>query len=261
MDGGEPCLDSAMIKGRRFKPLSIAAVSCAAALACTDAKAAAITETHAARHCVDVQGTRDEWTDLDEGDTCKVVAFELVRGSSPPVYYQLQVYLTKGQTPETERVRGRLIAGGPENDGAGVALLMPAHGGRTLTTLQGWKGGGGVITAPAVVRTPQGPILVVEMSADLSSNPTDDVAFRSINGKWVEMTDAWSQEVDIPEGLNQRHGNAMDWPTLRAYGALWKVDDAECCPTGGSYIAQLQLDGSTLRLGSIRYSRRDLPFP
>jgi hypothetical protein len=53
----------------------------------------------------------------------------------------------------------------------------------------------------------------------------------------------------------------VDWPTLRAYGALWKADDAECYPTGGSYIAQLRLDGSRLSLRSVRYSRHDLPFP
>ncbi len=250
-----------MRMGPRFKLLSIAALACAATFACTAAKAATITEARAARHCIGVQGTRDEWTDLDDGDICKVVAFELVHGSSPPVYYQLQVYLTKGETPETERVGGHLIAGGPENDGAGVALLVPSHGGTTLTTLKGWNGGGGVITAPAIVATPQGQILVVEMSADVSSNPTDDAAFRAIDGKWVEMTDEWSYKIDIPEGLTQRHGNAMDWPTLRAYGAFWKSGDADCCPTGGAYIAQLQLDGATLRLRSIRYSRHDLPFP
>jgi hypothetical protein len=99
------------------------------------------------------------------------------------------------------------------------------------------------------------------MGAMVSSSPNDDAVFRAISGKWVQVKDDWSTEIDIPQGLDQRHGSARDWPTLRAYGALWKPDDDECCPTGGSYIAQLRLDGSKLRLGSVRYSRHDLPFP
>ena len=32
-----------------------------------------------------------------------------VPGSKPPVYYQLQAYLTAGQVPETETVEGQLV--------------------------------------------------------------------------------------------------------------------------------------------------------
>ena len=225
------------------------------------ARAVTIARADAPRHCVSAPESQDEWGDLDGNDTCRVVAFGVVRGSTPPIYYQLQAYLSDGQKPETEQVQGSFIVGGPLNDGAGVVLLVATPGGTTLTKLKGWSGGDAVITAPRLVRTPQGAILVVEMGADVSSSPNDDAIFRVTNGRWTEVTDDWSAKIEIPVGVEQWHGNAMDWPTLRAFGALWKPHDPQCCPTGGSYIAQLRLEGNHLRLASVRISRGELSFP
>jgi hypothetical protein len=237
------------------------AIVLVAVLAGPTARAGTITRADGPTHCVSAPGSQDDWMDLQDGDTCQVVAFGVVRGSKPPIYYQLQTYLSDGQTPETEQVHGDFIVGGPLNDGAGVALLVSPPGSTTLTVLRGWSGGDAVITAPRIVRTPQGSILVLEMSADVSSSPNYDTIFRAAGGKWTQVTDDWSAKLTIPKGVNQRHGNAMDWPTLRAFGAFWKPDDPECCPTGGTYIAQLRLNGNHLRLVSVRNSHGELPFP
>jgi hypothetical protein len=239
----------------------VVAIILFATLAWSTVRAATIPPADSTKACLDAPGTQDDWIDLQDGDICRVVGFGTVVGATPPIYYQLQAYLTQDQTPETETVEGDFIIGGPLNDGAGVVLLALVPGNASLMPLRGWSGGGAVITAPRVVRTKQGPIVVLKMSGDVSSNPTYDATFRYVGGKWTRVTDNWSGQIKLPKGVGQRHGNSMDWPTLRAFGALWRQSDAECCPTGGSYIAQLRLDGSHLRLVSVHFSHEDLSFP
>jgi len=228
-----------------------------ATVAWSTAGAQTIPPADGSKACFTASDTQDDWTDLPDGDKCRVVEFGAVVGVKSPIYYQLQVYLSQDQAPEAEQSNEGLIVGGPLNDGAGVVLLAPV----SSTPLGAWSGGGAVITAPRVVQTTQGPILIIAMSADISSNPNHDAVFRYIAGKWTLMTDDWSKQVKVPQGMDQRHGNAMDWKTLRAFGAFWLPNDLEYDPTGGSYIAQLPLDGSHLSLSSIFYSRNNLPFP
>lgn len=215
----------------------ILVVTFIATAAASMARAETISLALGPKACLAAPGTQEDWSDLQDGDTCRVVEFGAIRGATPPVYYQLQAYLAQGQTPESEQDDGKVIEGGPLNDGAGVVLLTPVPGDSALIPLAAWSGEDAVITAPRLVRTKQGRIIVLGMSADTSSASNDDVLFRYVGGKWTIVTDDWSGKIKIPKGVEQRHGNAMDWPTLRAFGALWKQDDAECCPTGGSYIA------------------------
>ncbi len=194
----------------------------------------------------------------DESDTCRVVAFRRVSGVSPAVFYQLQAFLQAGQTPETQQLDTGLEVGGPDNDGAGVALFVSDRAGK-LTLIGSWSGQEVVVEEPVAARTSQGPILVVPNSQMVSSHPMNDLAFRAVKGKWTLMTDEWSRQIHIPHGVEQWHGNMMDWQALKAYGAFWKPKDAECCPTGGSYTAELRLQGSGIELKSVRYARHGLP--
>lgn len=225
------------------------------------AQAATIPQADVPKFCMNAPDAKADWLDFADGDTCRIVRFGLIANATPPIFYQMQSYLSAGQTPEVEELNGNVIVGGALNDGAGLVLLTPAPDGAALIPLRGWSGGGAVITVPRIVNTLQGPILVIPMSADVSSNPNDDAVMRYVGRTWTELTDDWYQHINLPPGVEQRKGNAMDWVTLRAFGALWRHGDAECCPTGGSYIAQLRLDGSHLRLASVRYSSGDMPFP
>ncbi len=228
----------------------IFAVAVALQTGCSsDARAAADTLplVDGPKRCAAAPRQRGMWQDLADDDVCRVVAFGRVPGAAPSMFYQLQAYLA----PNTA---------GPE--GAGAVLLLPSPDGRTLMTLGGWSGSGATVERPRIVRTRQGRILVLPMSATVSSHPTDDVVLRVVGRRWVQVsTHDWWEGVHNPSGAEQRNGNAMDWPTLRAYGAFWRQADSECCPTGGSYVARLRLDGTRLRLAAIRYSRGDLPFP
>lgn len=213
-----------------------------------------------ARHCAAAPGTQSMWDVLQDGDTCRVVAFGPVLNAAPPVYYQLQVYLAAGETPALRDTDGGLSVGGPGSDGAGIALLVPEPDGQTLKLLKGWSGENALVETPRIVRTRQGPILLAPMAATVRAVPNNDAVFRAIGGAWQLVDDDWSHRIVVPARLEQRHGNAMDWSILRAYGALWNRTDAECCPSGGSYIAQLRLDGTHLRLAAVRYSRHALQF-
>ena len=202
------------------------------------------------------------WQDLADGDVCLVTAFGRVTRAAPAIFYQLQSYRLHEGAPDGGTASSGVDAGGSHEDGQGAVLFSPSRDGRTLTTIGGWSGNAALVYAPEIVRTSQGTLLVLRMSATVSAHPTDDVVFRVLAGRWVQVSaNGWWKGVHAPKGLSQRNGNAMDWPTLRAYGAFWREADAQCCPTGGSYIAQLRLDGTQLRLAAIRYSRGELLFP
>lgn len=223
------------------------------------AAASTIAVAEAPRRCVAVDPI-----DLDEApdpaDTCRVVAFGRVKGAMPPLLYQLQVWLGDGQAAQTQRIAAGLQVGGPSSNGAGAAVLRPAGKG-LLRLVAGAAGRSAVITEPRLVRTAQVPIVVVPAGATISMHPNLDLVFRVVGGRWTEVAGAWMEHVRTPHGVAQRHGNVVDWLRLRAFGAFWKPPDAECCPTGGSYVARLRLDGRHLVLDSIRYYRGDLPFP
>ncbi|QYE32950.1 hypothetical protein KZX46_02015 (plasmid) [Polymorphobacter sp. PAMC 29334] len=198
--------------------------------------------------CVSATETQTLWEEIEPGQRCRVVAFRAVPGTHTTLFYQQQAYdLLKNATDTAPA-------------GIGIVLLakMPAQA--AFRRVAGWAGSNAWIERPRQVRTQQGSIVVIPMTAQASMHPTYDAVLRIVAGKWTPVrTDRW--QVKIPQGLSQRHGNAMDWPHLRAFGAMWKQGDPECCPTGGTYIAHLRLDHATLRLASVRYSRHDLPFP
>lgn len=189
------------------------------------------------------------WQELDPQDSCRVTARGRAAGTTPPVFFQMQAYDAPG---------------GPHTSPDGIGLVLFTTSGTRLKPipLAGWSGGDAFIDPPRIVATVQGPILVVPMSATVSIHPTYDALFRLLRGRWTEIPAFdWLARVHAPAGTVQRHGNAMDWPTLRAYGAFWRPDDPECCGTGGSYIAQLRLSGARLTLEGIRTSPGELPFP
>ncbi|PTQ60064.1 hypothetical protein C8J45_11315 [Sphingomonas sp. PP-CE-3G-477] len=95
------------------------------------------------------------------------------------------------------------------------------------------------------------------MSAPVSFVVQNDVVLRVIGGTWaIDATYGW--RVAIRNGVEQWHGNAMDWPHVRR---VVEANNAECCSTGGSYVEQLPLDRRTMRAASVGYSHGARPFP
>ena len=112
---------------------------------------------------------RDDWQELQNGDVCRVVAFG--QHAAPKLFYQIQAFLAAGENPEVQQLSAGISIGGPDNDGAGLALLVPLPDGKNLTVLLGWSGAGAVVETPRVVQTRRGPILIASMAAMVTSHP------------------------------------------------------------------------------------------
>ena len=205
------------------------------------------------RQCLEAPGRIGFDEAPDETARCVVLSFGPVVGSRPPLVAQIQAYVLPGEaTPAAGEPADTLLT-----HAQGIVLLQPGRAGM----VGGWSGAEAVISAPAVVQTRQGPILVVKIGASISMHPTDDLVFRAEGGVWRQMGAAWQGGIKAYPATTQQHGSVMDWPRLRAFGAFWKPGDPGCCPTGGSYVARLRLDGGHIRLASVHRSRGMLPFP
>jgi hypothetical protein len=60
----------------------------------------------------------------------------------------------------------------------------------------------------------------------------------------------WLVGVELPEGLEIWKGVAFDfsnpWSGYVARTSLWRSDDGNCCPTGGSAEIGLEIEGDKL---------------
>ncbi len=198
--------------------------------------------------------------DPDPGDSCVVTAFNVIPHSQPRLVYQQQAFLSPEQAKAKPKPQA-LLDDPLSTDGAGVAVLQESAGGR-LKVITSMSGQDAFFNPPPHLQaTPQGPILLVPASAMVSSVPDLSVALRRIKNRWTTIDDGWSAAVAkrLPKNVAQWKGGLMDWRHLRASSALWHETDHNCCPTGGSYQAQLRLNGSRLELVWLTVSKRGLP--
>ena len=239
--------------------LLLAAVLAAATVTGRAGTAPAITVATAHSVCVPTASINYDG-DPDPADSCVVTAFKAIPHSEPQLFYQQQAFLSPEQAKAKPQPQA-LLADPLSTDGAGMAVLQEQADER-LTVITSMSGQDAYFDPPPHLQaTPQGPILLVPASAIVSSAPDLGVEMRRIGGRWITIVDAWSATVAkrLPKDVAQWKGGLMDWPHLRASSALWRAADTDCCPTGGSYTAQLRLDGSRLVLVSLEISKRGLP--
>ena len=243
----------------------MAAALAAAAINSADAAPAVttapvITLATAASVCVPTT-SMDYDGDPDPGDRCVVVGFQPIAHTTPRLFYQRQAYLTAAQAQAHPNPQA-LLDDPMSTDGNGMAVLQAAPGGNTLTTIIGMSGTDAYFDPPPhLQRTPQGPVLLVPASAVASSAPDLSVALRRSRNRWTAIDEVWFAALAkrLPKDVAQWKGGLMDWQHLRARSALWHQNDANCCPTGGSYTAQLRLNGNRLELVWLRISKMGLP--
>ncbi len=236
-----------------------AAAMLAAAAAGRAGAAPAITMATARSICVPTNSINYD-DDPDPADSCVVTAFKAIPHSNPRLFYQQQAFLT----PEQARAKPQpqaLLADPLSTDGAGMAVLQEQAAGR-LTVIASMSGQDAYFDPPPhLQQTPQGPILLVPASAMVTSAPDLGVQMRRIGGRWTTIINAWSAIVAkrLPKDVAQWKGGLMDWRRLRASSGLWRDSDGNCCPTGGSYTAQLRFNGSRLELVWLKVSKQGLP--
>jgi hypothetical protein len=142
------------------------------------------------------------------------------------------------------------------------------HGSRALVLFAGDKGaptarllleradpeiGVTVYDEPAIVATPVGTILHVPIRLDGTGNYNESEYYLWRAGAWHRL-DAlgWVERFRPPPGRYVRKGV---WPSLRdmtARIALYKDDDPNCCPTGGTAVVALALRDDALVATSVR---------
>jgi hypothetical protein len=129
--------------------------------------------------------------------------------------------------------------------------------------------GEGWFEAPAIVRNARyGEFLVVRGRLTGTGSMIDDrVLMPTLVGGWQAIdVDQIDQETGkgwtaalmayLPEGLHIVKGILVDYATLTGETALWRTDDANCCPSGGRLWFQLQLTepGPGLEVAEARYT-------
>lgn len=181
------------------------------------------------------------------GRVCAVVAVEkctvresgAVKGSAPygGLSYQIQV-----PSDEDNWIRGVVVL---RNDGGRLKPVI-------------WNFDGDIPERPEVLATPAGPLLLVPSMHGGTGAFNAELIFRPLNGGWRDLEiDAWRTAFDkqLPEELGVWKGVQYDWKTLSLDTSLWKSEDANCCPTGGSAEAKLAVEGDRLALKSMSIDR------
>jgi hypothetical protein len=127
----------------------------------------------------------------------------------------------------------------------------------------------GWFEAPAIVRNDRyGEFLVVPGRLAGTGGMIDDhVLMPTMAGGWQaiaasqldpEIGGGWATELGtyLPEGLHIPKGILLDYATLTGETAVWRAEDANCCPSGGrlSFRLELRGPGPALTVAEAHYS-------
>jgi hypothetical protein len=85
----------------------------------------------------------------------------------------------------------------------------------------------------------------------------EDVLLVRRDGSWlpVDATTWLAEAIErLPPGFQVWKGVSVDPATLTASSDLWRENDANCCPTGGRFDAELVLNGERLVVDVVRYT-------
>jgi hypothetical protein len=145
----------------------------------------------------------------------------------------------------------QLQEGASEEDGiGGGAMLWEAQGDAAPRPI-GW------VFDAATMRPPRfapGPGLVWVPGRGIGTGEANaDALFQKRGNRWVDIDMEDWQEVAaarLPHGLRIWHGVDYDFlgDGMGAETALWKPDDANCCPTGGRANLSFAIEGDRLVL-------------
>lgn len=77
--------------------------------------------------------------------------------------------------------------------------------------------------------------------------------------KWTPISlDSWLDGVELPDGLEIWKGVDFDfanpWAGYAARTSLWRGDDGNCCPSGGSAVISLTIEGDRVVGGKVEHT-------
>jgi len=115
---------------------------------------------------------------------------------------------------------------------------------------------GGPNRTPRIVENSEGAVMELPLSiaASCDCNASSYYLWRPQTREWALMDwESWQHEAELkfPPDLTNQNGYWPDLSTLTTSGALWRPDDAHCCPSGGSVSVQLGIVDNRFVLRSL----------
>ena len=175
--------------------------------------------------------------------TCTIVAAGYVAPrDTPRLAYQIQAGVdeydgTAGGVVVFAEVDGAWQLLGSDFSGVWYRLPRLSEADQTLFHIPGVTAGTGSFNAD----------VLFEFAAD-------EKAWRRVDMEtwWDGITEKLPKGLEIWKGVSYDFGEAY-WGEYVARTSLWKSDDANCCPTGGSAVIHFALDDGALTLGDVEY--------
>ncbi|MFO1183388.1 MAG: lysozyme inhibitor LprI family protein [Bauldia sp.] len=139
-----------------------------------------------------------------------------------------------------------------------LAVFEEIEGGRLRLVIATDEDVGISFDTPRLLRS--GPLTLLHLPASLSGtgNFNGERLFAWRAGAWrdVDVT-SWLGELErrLPAGLGAWKGIYPDYAKLTATTALWRSNDANCCPTGGAAEIVLAWQGDRIVLKSVQVRR------
>lgn len=137
-----------------------------------------------------------------------------------------------------------------EGIGAGVMLWDASKPGAPQPI--GWSFEG--VTYRPPILTDDG-LLWVEGRRMGTGNGNADLVYQWRDGRWVEIeTVSWRAELEakLPAGLGAWKGIDYRPEYLGGFTYLWRTNDGNCCPTGGTADLRFEISGDRLKLVEVR---------
>ena len=103
----------------------------------------------------------------------------------------------------------------------------------------------------------QDTILLIPVSVFGTGFYREDRFFLKRDTAWIAIdAESWVEDLKrrVPAGLEIWKGLAIDPASMTVTTDFWRPGDANCCPTGGSATAQLELRGTRFEVRSVSYT-------
>lgn len=179
--------------------------------------------------------------EVDQEQPCKVIEHGTVaRAPGPKLEYWSQAY---GKDPNAPRAVAQIVVTPDVKGAAGLVAV--------LSDAQSYQ-------VPAIVQN-QGTTFLHMLG---HGEGTGDFPSRALfvwrDGRWSRLTaDSWVSDLGkrLPRGLRITHGIYPDFATMTAKSDLWRADDPNCCPTGGTVSIRLRLEGDRIVLDHFTIAR------
>lgn len=159
--------------------------------------------------------------------------------------------------PEGQRLAWQIQRGSTDYAGVSEGVVLFAIDGDLLRPV-GWSFEAAQFDAPILFSRPEGLFVAAKGFTAGTGSGNADILLRLDGQHWTEIeVESWKVALDdaLPDDLGVWKGVDYAWPDMTAMSSLWRDSDANCCPTGGRVLIDLEVEGTTLRLAGFDLER------